>query len=157
MSKRRVVVTGLGVLAPNGNDVGAYWEALVNGRSGIAPITRFDTADFKVKIAGEVKGFDPTLAMDRKEVRRNDGFVHYAVYVAQQAAEAAALDVSTLDAERVGVIFGSGIGGISTLEDQCAVLREKGPDRLSPFLIPMMICDMAAGGQISRAAGRGRE
>lgn len=145
MSKRRVVVTGLGVLAPNGNDVGAYWDALINGRSGIGPITRFDTEQFKVKIAGEVKDFDPTLAMDRKEVRRNDGFVHYAAYVAQQAAEAAALDVSKLNAERVGVIFGSGIGGISTLEDQCRVLNEKGPDRLSPFLIPMMICDMAAG------------
>ena len=145
MSRRRVVVTGLGVLAPNGNDLGAYWDALINGRSGIGPITRFDAVQYKVQIAGEVKGFDPALVLDRKEVRRNDAFVQYAVYVAQQAATAAGLDASQLEAERFGVIFGSGIGGIATLEEQCAVLKEKGPDRLSPFLIPMMICDMCAG------------
>ena len=145
MSRRRVVVTGLGVLAPNGNDVDTFWDALINGRTGIGPITRFDASRHKVQIAGEVKGFDPTVVMDRKELRRNDGFVHYAVYVALQAAASAALDVSQLNAERVGVIFGSGIGGISTLEAQSKVLLEKGPDRLSPFLIPMMICDMSAG------------
>ncbi|MFH1569735.1 MAG: beta-ketoacyl-ACP synthase II [Gemmatimonadota bacterium] len=145
MSRRRVVVTGLGVLTPVGNDIATFWDALTNGRSGIGPITRFDTTQFKVKIAGEVKGFDPAFVLDRKEARRNDPFVHYAVHAALQAAANAGLDIPALEPERVGVIFGSGIGGISTLEEQCAVLEEKGPDRLSPFLIPMMICDMSAG------------
>ncbi len=145
MSRRRVVVTGMGALAPNGNDVETFWDALVNGRSGIGSITRFDTANHEVKIAGEVVDFDPTSALDRKEVRRNDPFVHYGVYVSSQAVENAGLDISRVDSERVGVIFGSGIGGIGTLEDQHTVLMEKGPGRVSPFFVPMMISDMSAG------------
>lgn len=145
MSRRRVVVTGMGALAPNGNDVETFWDALVNGRSGIGPITRFDTSNHEVKIAGEVVDFDPTSALDRKEVRRNDPFVHYGVYVSSQAVENAGLAISRVDSERVGVIFGSGIGGIGTLEDQHTVLMEKGPGRVSPFFVPMMISDMSAG------------
>jgi 3-oxoacyl-[acyl-carrier-protein] synthase II len=135
----------MGALAPNGNDVETFWDALVNGRSGIGSITRFDTANHEVKIAGEVVDFDPTSALDRKEVRRNDPFVHYGVYVSSQAVENAGLDISRVDSERVGVIFGSGIGGIGTLEDQHTVLMEKGPGRVSPFFVPMMISDMSAG------------
>ena len=145
MARRRVVVTGLGVLAPNGNDPAAYWDALTNGRSGIGPITRFDAAGQKVTIAGEVKDFDPEASLDRKEVRRNDRFVHYGVHAATQAFADAGLDMDRLRSERVGVIFGSGIGGIATLEDQHTVLSERGPGRLSPFFVPMIISDMSAG------------
>lgn len=145
VSKRRVVVTGMGVLTPVGNDVASYWDALVHGRNGIGPITRFDTAQHKVKIAGEVRDFDPTCVLDAKEVRRNDPFVQYAVYAAKQAAQHAGLDMDSLVPERVGVVFGSGIGGISTLEEQHTTLLAKGPGRVSPFFVPMMICDMAAG------------
>ena len=145
MARRRVVVTGLGVLAPNGNDPVAFWDALTNGRSGIGPITRFDTTGHKATIAGEVKGFDPEASLDRKEVRRNDPFVHYGVHAATQAFADAGLDMDRLRSERVGVIFGSGIGGIATLEDQHTVLSERGPGRLSPFFVPMIISDMSAG------------
>lgn len=145
MTRRRVAITGLGVLAPNGNDPVTFWDALTNGRSGIGPITRFDTAGQKVRIAGQVKGFDPESVLDRKQVRRNDPFVHYGVYVARQAFDDAGLDMDHLDPLRVGVIFGSGIGGITTLEDQARVLAEKGPSRVSPFFVPMIISDMSAG------------
>ena len=145
MARRRVVVTGLGVLAPNGNDPAAYWDALTNGRSGIGPITRFDATGQKVTIAGEVKDFDPEASLDRKEVRRNDPFVHYGVHAATQAFADAGLDMDRLRSERVGVIFGSGIGGIGTLENQHTVLSERGPGRLSPFFVPMIISDMSAG------------
>ncbi|MEW6750276.1 MAG: beta-ketoacyl-ACP synthase II [Candidatus Latescibacterota bacterium] len=145
MARRRAVVTGLGVLAPNGNTLDTFWESLVEGRSGIGAITRFDPKDHDVRIAGEVKGFDPTVALDRKEVRRNDPFTHYAVYAAAQAAGHAGLDMERVDPERVGVIWGSGIGGISTHEEQHAILMERGPGRISPFYVPMMISDMAAG------------
>jgi 3-oxoacyl-[acyl-carrier-protein] synthase II len=135
----------MGALAPNGNDLSSFWDAILNGRSGIGQITRFDASDFRVQIAGELKDFDPEPALDRKEARRNDPFVHYGVHVAQQAFDDSGLQISDEDAERFGVIFGSGIGGIGTLEDQNAVLREKGPGKVSPFLVPMMICDMSAG------------
>ena len=144
-SRRRVVVTGLGILAPNGNTVEEFWDAVTSGRSGIGPITHFDASEHKVKIAGEVKNFDPTVAMEKKEARRNDPFVQYGVYVAMQAAANAGLDIERENPERVGVIFGSGIGGLGTLEAQHTILGEKGPDRISPFLIPMMISDMSAG------------
>jgi len=135
----------MGVLTPVGNDVASYWDALVHGRGGIGPITRFDTAEHKSTIAGEVKDFDPTCVLDRKEVRRNDPFVQYAIYAALQAAESAGLDTAVHSPERVGVVFGSGIGGITTLEEQHSTLLAKGPGRVSPFFVPMMICDMAAG------------
>lgn len=145
MSRRRVVVTGLGALAPNGNDLDSFWDALVNGRSGIGPITKFDASEHRARIAGEIKGFDAEVVLDRKDVRRNDPFTHYAMYVALQAAAHAGLDMEVVDAERVGVIWGSGIGGIKTHEDQHTILMEKGPKRISPFYVPMMISDMAAG------------
>ena len=145
MSRRRVAITGVGVLAPNGNDFESFWDNLLNGRSGIGLITHFDTSDHAVKIAGEVKNFDPSVALDRKEVRRNDPFVHYAVYVAGQAVADAGLDMAALDCDRVGVIFGSGIGGINALENQHSTLLQKGPRRISPFFVPMMISDMSAG------------
>jgi len=138
-------VTGLGVIAPNGNTVEDFWDALTNGRSGIGPITHFDASQHKVKIAGEIRDFDPTPALDKKEARRNDPFVQYGVYAATQAAANAGLDMSKVNPERVGVIFGSGVGGLGTLEAQHTILETKGPDRISPFLIPMMISDMSAG------------
>ena len=144
-SRRRVVVTGLGALAPNGSDLKSFWDGLVNGRSGIGFISRFDTTDHRAKIAGEVKDFDLSTALDSKEVRTNDPFTHYGVYAATQAVADAGLTIDERDAERVGVIWGSGIGGIATHEQQHSVLTEKGPKRISPFLVPMMIIDMAAG------------
>ena len=145
MSRRRVVITGLGVLAPNGNDAETFWESLVDGRSGIGPITHFDTSDYEVKIAGEIKDFDPTTALDRKEARRADPFVHFAVDVAREAFKHSGLDAEKINAERFGVVMGTGVGGIKALEDQHSVLIEKGPKRVSPFLVPMMISDMSAG------------
>ena len=145
MSRRRVVVTGLGVVAPNGNTVDAFWEALTEGRSGIGPITRFDTSDQKVRIAGELKDFDPEEVMDRKEIRRLDRFVQYTIYASTKAFEHSGLQLDKENPERMGVILGSGIGGIQTMEDQHAVLMEKGPGRVSPFFVPMMISDMSAG------------
>ena len=133
-------------MAPNGNDLASFWDAIINGRSGIGPITRFDASGFKVRIAGELKNFDPEQSLERKEARRNDPFVQYGVHAAQEAFDDSGLDMSSREeAERFGVIFGSGIGGIGTLEAQNATLLEKGPGKISPFLVPMMICDMAAG------------
>ena len=144
-SRRRVVVTGMGVVAPNGNDVGAFWDALVNGRSGIGPIALFDAAEHKVKIAGQVKDFDLSSILEPKEARRTDRFVQFALYASMQATQDAGLDPAREDPERVGVIFGSGIGGIGTMETQHSILKERGPRRVSPFFVPMMICDMSAG------------
>ena len=144
-SRRRVVVTGLGALAPNGSNLKSFWDGLVNGRSGIGFISRFDATDHRSKIAGEVKDFDLSTAIDSKEVRTNDPFTHYGVYAATQAVTDAGLTIDERNAERVGVIWGSGIGGIETHEQQHSVLMEKGPKRISPFLVPMMIIDMAAG------------
>ncbi|MGB0604849.1 MAG: beta-ketoacyl-ACP synthase II [Candidatus Latescibacterota bacterium] len=144
-SRRRVVVTGLGALAPNGSDLKSFWNGLINGRSGIGFISRFDTTDHRAKIAGEVKDFDLSLALDSKEARTNDPFTHYGVYAATQAVADSGLIIDERNAERVGVIWGSGIGGIATHEQQHSVLMEKGPKRISPFLVPMMIIDMAAG------------
>lgn len=144
-SKRRVVVTGVGVLAPNGLDARSYWTSLVSGRSGIGPLTKFDSAQFDSKIAGELKGFDPSDTIDRKAARRMDCFTQYAVCSAIAAVADADLDVSSCDPERVGVIYGTGIGGIGTLEEQHTILMEKGPGRISPFFITKLIADMSAG------------
>ena len=138
-------MTGVGVLAPNGNGIETFWEALIAGRSGICEITRFDTSDHKVKIAGEIKNFDPTISLDQKEIRRNDPFVHYAVHTALEATSRAGIESGAVDPERIGVIFGSGVGGIGTTADQHSILTEKGPSRISPFFVPSMISDMSAG------------
>lgn len=147
--QRRVVVTGLGTLAPNGSTTEAYWNALLEGQTGIGPITRFDTTDFRVHFAGEVKDFDPgQYGMGRKDVRRNDLFTQFAVATAVMALDDAGLDSSAVSPERIGVIFGSGIGGIGTFETQHTNYTNGGPRRISPLFVPMMIADMAAG-QIS--------
>jgi 3-oxoacyl-[acyl-carrier-protein] synthase II len=141
----RVVVTGMGVLSPIGLTLESYWDGLCAGRSGIGPITKFDVTDFPSKIAGELKGFIATDYLDRKEVRRMDEFVQYAVVATQMALEDSGLDLEGEDKERIGVVLGSGVGGISTFERQHSNLVHKGPGRVSPFFIPMMIVDMAAG------------
>jgi 3-oxoacyl-[acyl-carrier-protein] synthase II len=146
--KERVVVTGLGLVTPVGNDVETTWAALLEGTSGAAPITQFDaTEQFAVRFACEVKGFDPEQYMDRKEVRRTDRFAQLALAVAAQALRHAELgeDLAPADPERVGVLIGSGIGGIATFEEQTRVMIERGPNRVSPFFVPMFIPDMAAG------------
>lgn len=143
----KVFVTGIGMVTPLGLDTKSTWEALLGGRSGIAPITAFNTEGFETTIAGEVKNFDPTIYTDRKQARRLDRFAQFAVAATSQALEQAnlQLDDPAIDATRVGAVIGSGIGGILTLSEQWAVLAEKGPSRVNPFLIPMMLGDMASG------------
>ncbi|MEJ2311251.1 MAG: beta-ketoacyl-ACP synthase II [Gemmatimonadales bacterium] len=155
--RRRVVVTGLGLVTPLGNDVEATWSGLVEGRSGAGPITLFDATDQDVRFACEVKDFDPEPFMDRKEVKRSDRFVQFSLATAQQALDAAALleVLPGLPKERFGVIVGSGIGGLMTLENQHLRMLERGPDRVSPFFIPMFIADMAAGLISMRYGARG--
>ena len=144
---RRVVITGTGLLTPVGLDVQESWAALLGGRSGAAPITQFDTTDFKVTFAAEVKGFDPDQYIDRKEAKRTDRFAQFAIAATVQAMREAGLDElpGGIDAERFGVIIGSGIGGIWTFEEQHRKLIERGPSRISPFFVPMFISDIAAG------------
>lgn len=148
----RVVITGMGAITPLGDDVETFWSNLCAGKSGVTKITRFDATAYSTRIAAEVKDFDPTRWMERKEAKRNDRFVQLAIGAARQAVEAARLDVPNLDADRIGVIVGSGIGGIETFEAQHQILLERGPDRVSPFFIPMMISNMASG-QVSIALG----
>ena len=144
MSKR-VVVTGVGLVSPVGNDTLSTWSALCEGRSGTNTITSFAHDDQDVHIAAEVKDFDPLRYIDRKEVRRNDRFVHFAVAAAKQALEDAEFTITDENADDVGVIIGSGIGGLQTCHDQFRVLFERGPDRVSPFFITEFITDIAAG------------
>src|SRR4051812_25212249 len=144
--KRRVVVTGLGAITPVGNDVATTWRAILDGKSGSAPITKFDTAKFPVTFACEVKGFDPATYMDRKEAKRADPYTQYAVSAATQAMGDAGLTPENFgDPDRVGVILGSGIGGLKSFEEQHDVYRERGQSKISPFFIPMFIADIAAG------------
>ncbi len=143
--KNRVVVTGIGVITPIGIGKDLFWEGLKEGRSGIGPITQFDTTDFPVQIAAEVKNFKPEDYVDRKEARRMDRFIQFAVACAGLSLEDSGLDLENVDLNRVGVSVGSGIGGVRTMEDQAKVLMEKGPKRVSPFLVPMMIANMASG------------
>lgn len=143
MSKR-VVVTGIGAVTPVGNSLEDFWGNLTAGVSGVGPITRFDTEGFSSKIAAEVKDFDPAEYMDRKEARRMDRFAQFAAAATSMAVEKAGLDMERLDRLRCGVILGSGVGGIETLEQQHRVLLERGPGRVSPFFIPMMISNMGA-------------
>ncbi|CCO08496.1 beta-ketoacyl-ACP synthase II [Desulforamulus hydrothermalis] len=144
MSKR-VVITGMGVISPIGIGLADFWESLTAGVSGIARITRFDPSEYSTQIAGEVKDFDYSKYLDKKEGRRMDKFSQYAVVAAAMALEDAGLDLAALDKDRTGVIVGSGIGGMETFEEQCRVLVNRGPGRISPFLIPMMIANIAAG------------
>ena len=144
--KRRVVVTGLGAITPVGNDVATTWRSLLDGVPGAAPITKFDASKFPVRFAAEVKGFDPLQYMDRKEAKRADQYTQYAVAAALQAMQDAGFaDGTGYDPDRTGVILGSGIGGLKSFEEQHDVYRERGPDKISPFFIPMFIADIAAG------------
>ncbi|MDF1494639.1 beta-ketoacyl-ACP synthase II [Caproiciproducens sp. CPB-2] len=141
---RRVVVTGMGVISPVGNTVKAFWDSLVEGRSGIDFITKFDTADYKVKIAAEVKGFDPHDYMEKGEIRKTDLFSQYAIAAAAQAVEDSEI-LGKVEPERFGVYVGSGIGGMSTFINECDKLLKGGPRKVSPLFVPMMISNMASG------------
>lgn len=143
--RKRVVVTGLGAITPIGNTLEEYWQGLLTGRNGIDLITLFDPSNHACRIAGEVKGFDPSDYLDRKEIKRMDRFAQFGVSASLQAIADAQFKIDDLNAEQVGVIIGSGIGGIKVLEDQQTVYLNKGPSKCSPFMIPMMIANMAAG------------
>jgi 3-oxoacyl-[acyl-carrier-protein] synthase II len=142
---KRVVVTGLGAITPLGNTVTEYWQGLLQGRSGISSITLFDASGLDCQIAGEVKGFDPCDYINRKEAKRMDRFAQFAVCASQQAIADSGLEINELNATQVGVLIGSGVGGLKVMEDQQEVYLTRGPDRCSPFMIPMMIANMAAG------------
>jgi len=141
----RVVITGMGAITPVGNDVEAMWQSLISGRSGVGPITLFDPSALESQFAAEVKGFDPVALFGRKDARRMDRFTQFAVASAGQAIADAQLQVTPENAPRIGCVIGSGIGGIGTLLSEAEVMRAKGPDRVSPFLVPMMLPDTTPG------------
>lgn len=154
--KKRVVVTGLGAVTPIGNSVEEFWANVKAGVVGIDAITKFDTENFKVKLAAELKNFDPTVYMDRKEARRMDPFCQYAIAASVEAMKDSGLEVTEDNAERIGVIIGSGIGGLGTIEAENKKLLEKGPGRVSPLMIPMAIGNMAAGNVAIRFGLKGK-
>ena len=143
--KKRVVITGMGAITPIGNNLEAYWQALLAGKSGIGPITLFDASKHKCRIAGEVKGFDPLEHLDAKDAKRTDRFAQFAIAASKQALADASLTITDLNAEQVGVMIGTGVGGLKVMEEQQSVYMKKGPNRCSPFMVPMMIANMAAG------------
>lgn len=153
MQDRRVVVTGLGVVTPVGNDLKTFWRSLLQGTSGVGPITAFDCSTYACKIAGEVRGYDPTpYFSDHKDLRRSDRYTQLMMGAAKMCVADCGIDFESLDRTRIGVMLGSGIGGLSTLETQHTLLTTKGPRRVSPFMIPMMISNMASG-QVSMEYG----
>ncbi|MFA5350688.1 MAG: beta-ketoacyl-ACP synthase II [Candidatus Omnitrophota bacterium] len=144
--KKRVVITGLGVITPVGNDISSFWQSLIDGKSGVGPNTSFDAAGFDSRIAAEVKDFDPTkYGISLKDIKRTARFVQFAVAAAKQAMESSGLDLNKEDRSRIGTIIGSGIGSLHTVEEEHKILLSKGPSRLSPFLIPMLIVNEASG------------
>jgi len=145
MPQRRVVVTGLGLISPVGNDKDQFWTAICEGKNGIGRITQIDASLYTSRIAGEVKGFEPSKYISPKQIRRLDKFTQFAVAAAKMAVEDSSLDISREDPYRVGVLVGSGIGGLRVIEQQHTVLLSKGPSKISPFLIPMLIANMAPG------------
>ena len=153
--RRRVVVTGLGAVTPVGNDVATTWRALLDGVSGASGITKFDPATFPVRFAAEVKGFDPLKSMERKEAKRADPYTQYAVAASVEAMTDAGLSTGNYDVDRLGVIVGSGIGGLKSFEEQHDIYRERGASKISPFFIPMFIADIAAGVVSMRFNARG--
>lgn len=155
MNLPRVVITGIGMVTPLGLDTRTTWKNLIAGHSGITEITSFDTSGFETRIAAEIRGFDPTAFMNVKEARRADRFTQLALAATDEAMQQAMLNVTPSNADRVGVVVGSGVGGILTLSEQYGVLHEKGPRRVSPFLIPMMLVDMAAGQVSIRVGAKG--
>lgn len=153
--KNRVVVTGMGAITPVGNDVESFWKNIKEGKCGIDYITYFNTDAFKVKIAAEVKDFKPEEYMDRKEAKRMDRFCQYALAAAKEAIEDSGLDMENMNKERLGVLIGSGIGGLATIEKEVRTLVEKGPNRVSPLFIPMAIGNMAAGNVAIKYGAKG--
>jgi 3-oxoacyl-[acyl-carrier-protein] synthase II len=154
-SEQRVVVTGIGVVSPVGHDAQSTWDALVRGESGIVPITRFDPTGYQTTFAGEVKGFDPAARMGRKDVRRTDRYSHFAVASALEALEQAGLTIDDAIADRVGVLIGSGMGGAETLDAGMETVLTEGPNRLSPFFMPMFLGNMASGTVAIATGARG--
>lgn len=153
---RRVVITGMGAITPIGNSVKEFWENAKKGTVGIDYITKFDTSKHKVKLAAEVKGFNPEDYMDKRAARRLDPFCQYAIAAAQEAMDSAGLKVTEENADRIGVMVGSGIGGLQTIENEHTKLMEKGPNRVSPLVIPMIIANMAAGNVAIRFGLKGK-
>jgi 3-oxoacyl-[acyl-carrier-protein] synthase II len=153
--RKRVVVTGLGCVSPLGNNLKDTWQALLAGKSGAAPITAFDASKHKTKFAAEVKGFDPVALFGTRDARKMDRFTQLATSATLEAIEQAGLKIDESNCDRVGILIGTGIGGIITLLEQYEVMRERGPERVSPFLIPMMISDSAAGSIAIRVGARG--
>ena len=145
MEKRRVVVTGMGAVTPLGIGVDETWSAMLEGKSGVGLITQFDAAAFATKIAGEVKGFDPALYIEAKEIKKMDRFIHLAIAASRMAMEQSGLQVTEANAERVGVMVGSGMGGLIAIEKYHAITLEKGPRKITPFFIPMLIVNLASG------------
>lgn len=145
LERKRVVVTGLGAVTPIGNTLQEYWEGLLSGRNGIGPITLFDPSSHSCRIAGEVKGFDPHDYLEKKEAKRMDRFAQFAIAASKQAIADASFEINDLNAEQVGIVIGNGIGGMKVMEDQQTIYLNRGPDRCSPFMVPMMIANMAAG------------
>ena len=152
---RRVVITGLGAVTPLGNDVRSTWEALLAGKSGIGPITKFDASKFDTKFAGEVKGFDPEKFIEKKEVKKMDLFIQYSIAAADMALEDANFKSPFPQPERVGTIIGAGLGGLPAIEDQHTILMEKGPGRISPFFVPKAIVNLAPGYVSIRTGAQG--
>jgi 3-oxoacyl-[acyl-carrier-protein] synthase II len=153
--KRRVVVTGLGALTPLGNSVRESWESVIAGKSGIGPITKFDSTPFKSRIAGEIKNFDPLQFVDKQEVRRYDDFILYALAASKMAMTDAKLTISPEISSRTGVIIGSGIGGVATMESEIKILFNSGPRKISPFAIPAILANLASGHVSIRFGAKG--
>jgi len=143
--RKRVVITGLGCISPLGNDIPSTWNQLIAGNSGVGQITTYDAHDFKTKIAAEVKGFDSTTIFGNKDSRRMDRFTQFGLVAAQEAVENARLTIDDSNRHRIGIVIGSGIGGLATLADNIRILAEKGPSRVSPFMVPMMLVDSNPG------------
>ncbi|MGY3749494.1 beta-ketoacyl-ACP synthase II [Vagococcus acidifermentans] len=152
---KRVVITGLGAVTPIGNTASDYWENLKNGKNGIAPITRFDASQTGITVAAEVKDFDPTQYMERKEAKRMDNFSIYGLAAAIQAVADSGIDVEKIDQDRFGVIVSSGIGGMETIQDQVIRMNKKGPQRIAPLFVPMAIGNMAAGNIAIKVGAKG--
>jgi 3-oxoacyl-[acyl-carrier-protein] synthase II len=153
--RKRVVVTGMGCISPVGNTVEETWSALLAGKSGAGAITHFDSSKHKTRFAAEVKGFDAVSVFGAREARKMDRFTQFALLTAAQALDHAGLRIDDSNRDRVGALIGTGIGGVGTMMEQAEILRERGADRVSPFLIPMMISDSAAGMLAIRVGARG--
>jgi 3-oxoacyl-[acyl-carrier-protein] synthase II len=155
VARRRVAVTGVGLVSPLGNDTSATWQGLLEGRSGVGPVTRFDASAYPSRIAGEIKDFEPTLYLEKKEVKKCDFFIQYAIAASQLALDDSGLRIDEANQDRVATIIGAGIGGLPLIEHMHKVLLERGPDRVSPFFIPGLIANMAAGQVSIRFGAKG--